>query len=714
MSEIIAYLRRPDIIAIAKNAFHRVHFMVCSLVDKDFPPTQPTPSHVNIRIILAGELILRHPSQVFDSQSALSSELIASTRNFRSVAERVFFMLGSGVLIRDIEREVLVEFRDRLHGYLQAFQTWKVPDAEHLCRKIIIALRALHTTIVGLSPAEQASRVGIEIRTQISRLREALERVGGAEALNQYDQEREMLYGAQIIDLVGLDQPAPSITAGRNFQLSRTLDFFSGRSMPNERLVHEMLIDPYFQLEEHSGLSASMAQAVRVLRGAFWKSIEEDLVRPDPTFVRLNQVFDSIKACIFEFANELTRIEANQHFNTARINSLLRDWSNLGTVLEAIHFTMCALASSTESRKRVHSAFQSLRAEVIDSADHVACGTLMRKGAELAMNTIIEFRLEEANKRLRGLARIIANQGVEYARTKFFANGTISIDKTRAWLLQFNEHVHRRLNPDQLKKICLDSFVDLVCRPAEPDLPETLAYDDARIENARAAFKAITVAAAITHSAPEHLRQRIVHYFHRADKPSMEELGAEVPGLTEHMFNPLHRGALAQNTALCRVLQHYLTHNDMSYSPTNPVYKPDKALVLYYPKIQDHARILARVFDVNFKVHWQLYATIMAERLPTDLGDITSRLQLTTISSTVRVVLPVDPVLNIPDFAIANGTLTIEVYQYDPPQEVYRKVSTGLLYATPDSSEQRTLLSLLTRAIRQGATVPPVPDDLGI
>jgi hypothetical protein len=80
-------------------------------------------------------------------------------------------------------------------------------------------------------------------------------------------------------------------------------------------------------------------------------------------------------------------------------------------------------------------------------------------------------------------------------------------------------------------------------------------------------------------------------------------------------------------------------------------------------------------------------------------------------------VLPIDPIIVVPGFTVANGTLTLEFFNSDTPYERHQKATTGLLYAPANSSEQRTLITILTNAARDGGDIPPdpeLPDDFGI
>ena len=125
------------------------------------------------------------------------------------------------------------DFHYSLTFYVFFFQ------AKLTCR-IKHALIALYQAEQHLPSDEPAdSKLSLEFRTQIERLRSKLQQIAGPAALIEFDRNR-----ASGIALV----PSPCSASGAYSALP-------GR-LTNEQLAHELLLDPAFQLDESGSCSA--------------------------------------------------------------------------------------------------------------------------------------------------------------------------------------------------------------------------------------------------------------------------------------------------------------------------------------------------------------------------------------------------------------------------------------------------------------------------
>ena len=99
------------------------------------------------------------------------------------------------------------------------------------------------------------SKLSVEFRTQIERLRSKLEQIAGPAALAAFDEQRASgtLQG-------GSGGQSPLVGGNRFGALP-------GR-MTNEQLCHEMILDPTFQLDEEGG-SRGESRAFRSISESF-------------------------------------------------------------------------------------------------------------------------------------------------------------------------------------------------------------------------------------------------------------------------------------------------------------------------------------------------------------------------------------------------------------------------------------------------------------
>ncbi len=188
------------------------------------------PQNVNVRVVLCAYMIVQWPSEVFESVGALEKALIDSAiafvNNFQSLAEKAVEVGAVSLIPTDLTRN----FPTLIFEYLKCFKAWKLPDESKLKCRIKHALIALIQAQRHLPPDEpHDSKLNIEFRTQIERLRSKLQQIAGVEALNEFDETCRINRMTEI----------PVIAAYRSLP----------NRMSNEQLSHEILLDPAFQIE---------------------------------------------------------------------------------------------------------------------------------------------------------------------------------------------------------------------------------------------------------------------------------------------------------------------------------------------------------------------------------------------------------------------------------------------------------------------------------
>ena len=305
---LVVFLREKPIVAVARNCVQRIHLSCTFLYGS--PRAALLPEHVNVRVVLAAYMIAGRPTHVFESMGVLEQALYESAlvlttnleRLARSIAQTGNFHLANANLAES--------FPTVLFEYLKRFKAWKIPDEVKLVCRIKHALIALYQAEQHLPPDEpEDSKLKIEFRTQIERLRSKLQQIGGASALAEFDEERKK--GGPVL-------PPSDESGGAGGAYSA----LPGR-MTNEQLAHELLLDPTFQLSDTGGgecenpvfhrIRASFHQVMMVLPlmpawnidpmcQAFWDSLVDDLKLASPCYVRVLRVLAEIRDGIVDLA----------------------------------------------------------------------------------------------------------------------------------------------------------------------------------------------------------------------------------------------------------------------------------------------------------------------------------------------------------------------------------------------------------------------------
>ena len=232
------YLRKEQIISVTKSCLQRIHQL--STWRHGSPAHALAPDNVNVRVFLAGFMIAFRPTHVFESMGPLEQSLFESAlplmTRFQLIAESVV-SYGS---FQQVPTDLTRDFPSMLWEYLKRFRAWKVPDEAKLTCRIKHALIALYQAQVQLPPDEpEDSKLKVEFKTQIERLRNKLSQIAGSDALAQFDVVRAS------------DTYNPSV--GNDAIVSYAT--LPGR-LTNEQLAHELLLDPTFQLDDVGGSSA--------------------------------------------------------------------------------------------------------------------------------------------------------------------------------------------------------------------------------------------------------------------------------------------------------------------------------------------------------------------------------------------------------------------------------------------------------------------------
>ena len=560
---LVVKLREKPVIATTKALLQRVH-LLCTFRHGS-PRRALAPENVNVRVFLAAYMIAYRSTHVFESMGALEHPLLEAATKLLACFESIVGVLreNDGHFAK-APHALTSAFPTLLFEYLKCFKAWKVPDEAKLLCRIRHALIALYQAEAHL-PADEPddSRLKVEFRTQIERLRSKLQQIAGADALAQFDADRAA-------------NPPPPGGPPPNGGAYATLP---GR-MTNEQLAHELLLDPTFQLDESGGCSVENPVFHRIrasFHQAFWDSLADDLRLATPCYVRVLRVLAELR----DGLNDLGAAPMDQgvidlDWIRQQAEAGAYDWGRCRALVAAIVGVVQRMQSPRRDEETA-GRWAALDGRMAAAApvEHPAvfCAAL-----EFLLDRVNAMRIDAANARLRLISPVIRDHGIDYERGKFqdkLNDGTLTLERTTAWITEtvrqevdLDGLLHGRAEP--FVRVHTASMVRLVtttaqAAPTVETVPETLQLDVHRLCLMQIEFRYLTLAATVllatTHALAAHAEERArleaAVVAHRPETSDQEALLDAI----EAALAPLDEAT--RRVARCVVHQ--------STSPTDPV-----------------------------------------------------------------------------------------------------------------------------------------------
>ena len=422
-------LREKPVIAVTRACLQRIH-LLCTFRHGS-PSKALTPEHVNCKVFLAGFMIAYRPTHVFEAVGALEHALMEAATPLLTTFQKICASIKAHGTFSAVPHELTKDFCLMLFEYLKRFKAWKVPDEAKLTCRIKHALIALYQAEEHLPPDEpDDSKLKIEFRTQIERLRSKLQQIAGAEALRKFDEQRKagLIPGGGS----GGDQGGKGPGAGGAGGAYAALP---GR-MTNEQLAHELLLDPTFQLDESGGCSVENPVFHRIRESfhqAFWDSLVDDLLLATPCYVRVIRVLAEIKDGINDLAGSR---EAGAITDAVDIDYIkqqaeagLYTWVSCTALVTSI-VEVVQRVQAPKRDEETKAKWQAIHADMCTTNEPARA---FCKALEFLLDRVNAMRIDAANARLRLIAPVIKDHGVDYERGKFqdkIADGSLTLERT--------------------------------------------------------------------------------------------------------------------------------------------------------------------------------------------------------------------------------------------------------------------------------------------
>jgi hypothetical protein len=388
---LVIYLRENITIATTKDCLQQIHSLC---VARHGPTTAGTA--FNVRVFMAGYMVVHYPANVFEDLDAqlvvdlreAAAPLLASFEQICALCDTVGF--------DGVPHTLSHQFVQQLPTYMTCFRAWKIPDEAKLSQRIRHALTALYDALAAVPPADALTE---ELNSQIERLRTKLQQIAGHQALADFDTARQ--------------QPAQQLVMAPYRIPTR---------LTNEQLAHELLLDPTFQLNEDP------FDAIRSsFHNAFWDSLVGDLNLAPPCTARVVRVVHEISDAV----NQMSR----GPLVDMDLIRIAYSWPNCVALADHIfgcieHIQAPFPALQQETRAKWAQEFRPAMAAPADEP-RVFCSTL-----RFFIDSANAARIAAANARLRLLAPVVSEHGLDYERCKLqdkLNAGTITLARTEVF-----------------------------------------------------------------------------------------------------------------------------------------------------------------------------------------------------------------------------------------------------------------------------------------
>lgn len=492
---------------------------------------------VNVKIYMAAYMIAARPTHVFESAGELEMRVLNASRSMLGPLHKAATALSQGRTWKHVRTHVAPRLPSLLCTYLRTFKDWKLVDEKKLANRLTTALWHLEEAERGLKGEEADAKIRPELQAQQKRLREKLAQIAGDKAVQAHDEEtkRRLAHPATVSRDADVPQPPPA-PAGHV------------GGMTNEQLAHELLLDKDFRLDEKAGMSDDKLVHTKIretFERAFWESLVEDLASSPPTYARVLSVLTEIRTGIEGLSQgqpeerrigEVIDVDAittqlrQQAFDYLGVEALVDE---VVKVLLSMHDRM----RSPERNKETADKWAEVRASMQGAAsqDQTARARAACAALELVLDRVHAIRVDTANDKLRAIAPVIREHGVEYEKSHFVKKldrGAITLDGTKRWiahtLAELVDNKDERVKvqdlalgrPEDFEAVLYAAYVNLVAdyphwggvhrgQGDEEAVPETMALDLLRIKALNAHFHTEVLSSVLLVTTEEFFRKHI-------------------------------------------------------------------------------------------------------------------------------------------------------------------------------------------------------------
>lgn len=291
-------------------------------------------------------------------------------------------------------------------------------------------------------------------------------------------------------------QKAPSSTTTDTMisseQLERLLSGYAANGWTKEKLAHELMMDPDFQLQKSKPATELEQRIDSIARQAFFDRIDEDLRHHHDLTLSVLPLLDDIKTRLLSF---IPATSTMHHTITDVMDLALFDQQMKQETFDLDKVVQFCLDMMLQMAAPVRD----------DTIRHIGTATTTHgHQLRLILETLEVMALDLMNFRLKALRPHLVPVAVDYEHDGFakaVAQGTVGLAKTRQWL----HHSWERLGDKNLEATATRTVVDegymglLTATTAWTRLtcPETVLLDIDRIVAYQNDLQEVTIVAAL-------------------------------------------------------------------------------------------------------------------------------------------------------------------------------------------------------------------------
>lgn len=490
---LVVFLKEKSIISACKACLQRI-YKLCILRHGSLN-TSLTPENININVFLGGFMIAYKSTCVFENIDTLENALLEATIPLITTFQNICKTICSSAKhnFQDVPYVITKDFSMMLFKYFKCFKAWKKQDNDKLIYRLKHTLTALYQTEENLPHNESENpKIKIEFHSQIKQLRHKLQLIAGIKTLREFDEQRILKISKDNIDIKN---------ESHNLISDRSHSLYTER-VTNEHLAHELLLNPEFQLNECDHVVNPIFNCIKkIFNQSFWNSLEDDLKFTTPSYSQVLHILKEIHNGIDDLTINNKTINISKiidlDFIREQFEARMYTWDNcmqlissIVKVIERVQVTRCdkEINETKENWKLINQ--QMLDASVYVNEQPQA----LHKALKFLINCVNVIRIDSVNTRLRFIAPIIKDYGIDYERGNFknkLDKGIITIEHTYNWICShlIHEVASNKVYLEDLLEGKLYAFLhihsiamlSLITNQTTELCPETLSFDVQRL-----------------------------------------------------------------------------------------------------------------------------------------------------------------------------------------------------------------------------------------
>ncbi|KAI9482579.1 T-complex protein 11-domain-containing protein, partial [Zychaea mexicana] len=478
-------------------------------------PKDTSQRHRRARVFLTAYVILTCPSAI------LQEATIAQRKLLRAAAKRLLVNFEGWVNAENAAgRPSLTKMRTFWTSYVNVFQNWLSNDKEQLLCGMIAhyqELQQIRDTLRRKAyDVAETDDACDEIECQLKQLEQKIISIDGT-ALERINQKVTAVASSPVASAPtppisdDEDKYRPSNDSAQDNN-ERAQHMMNETAVPsvtaltNERLAHEIILDPDFKLQRQTPQESVERQVADIATRAYFDKLAQDLENGDANDA-IPPLFAEIRDRLSNLVNPSTKSELNEGIDLVLIKQQLEQ--NVFDFDKIIEFILDAIQRSCASVR--DNAVREIRYFTggSNSSHNV---TKLR----LIFDLLQDMTLDLANHQLRSLRPRLLPIAVEYGRNKFAETikeqGLTELPKTKAWLgeaaTRLQETASQR-NPEGIpcdsnllsrQEVYVEAVTSLIMSSElinSSPCPETLRLDTGRLQEYQNEAQAITIVAAL-------------------------------------------------------------------------------------------------------------------------------------------------------------------------------------------------------------------------